>query len=181
VRIIALKHLHSAPTPPDGMNEPLQLVPTTTASDHPPTAADRATLQRHLADPEGGAVLYRFRVGRFTLVWHDSVGPLVDRAPQLLTKLRRLRPVDVHVGAIQGFNMFNNGLRDPRTYVEALGPRTFVPNHHDDWFPPQLSMRASGYEEPWRRQLARIPPARRPGLRFIRDPGDYLRPLVWRL
>jgi hypothetical protein len=179
VRITALEHLHSAQTPPDGMNEPVQLVPTTNATDNPPTAADRATLRRHLEDPEGGAVLYRFRVGRFRLVWHDSVGPLVDRAPRLLGVLRRLGPVDVHVGAIQGFNMFSNGLRDPRTYVEALRPRTFVPNHHDDWFPPALSMRAAGYERPWRRQLARIPAARQPRLRFIRDPGDYLRPLVF--
>ena len=95
----------------------------------------------------------------------------------MLGVLRRLRPVDVHVGAIQGFNMFTNGLRDPRTYIEALRPATFVPNHHDDWY--------AGTADDARHALraAPAPPARpHPGrarvraLRFLVDPRDYLRP-----
>ncbi len=177
VRVRAMKHLHSAGTPADGENPPLQLIgDTDTARRFPPRPQDAAALARHLADPEGGAMLYRFATGRFSLVWHDSVGPLVDRAPALLGVLRRLRPVDVHVGAIQGFNMFTNGLRDPRTYVEALRPATFVPNHHDDWYAGTLTMPATRYEQPLRRQLARIPASARPRLRFLVDPRDYVRP-----
>jgi hypothetical protein len=82
----------------------------------------------------------------------------------------------VHVGAIQGFNMLTNGLRDPRTYIEALRPATFVPNHHDDWYAGTLTMPATRYEQPLRRQLARIPASARPRLRFLVDPRDYLRP-----
>jgi hypothetical protein len=177
VRVRALKHLHSEGTPADGENPPLQLVAETdTARRFPPTPQDAAALARHLADPEGGAVLYRFAASGFSLVWHDSVGPLVDRAPALLGVLRRLRPVDVQVGAIQGFNMFTNGLRDPRTYIEALRPATFVPSHHDDWYAGTLTMPATRYERPLHAQLARIPAAQRPRLRFLVDPRDYLRP-----
>ena len=56
----------------------------------------------------------------FSLVWHDSVGPLADRAPAVLRTLRRLGPVDVQVGAIQGFNQISNGMRDPRMYIEIM-------------------------------------------------------------
>ena len=176
VEVTALEHVHSAQTPADGRNEPVPLVPSDNARRFPPRPQDAAALQRHLADEMGGAVLYRFRLRGFSLVWHDSVGPLVDRAPGVLRVLRRLGPVDVQAGAIQGFNQFSNGLRDPRTYVEALRPRIFVPNHHDDWFPPTLSMPADNYLPYLRRQLARLPAARRPALRFLRDRRDYVSP-----
>ena len=176
IEVTALEHVHSAQTPADGRNEPVPLVPSDTAERFPPRPQDAAALERHLGDAMGGAVLYRFRVGGFSLVWNDSVGPLVDTAPGVLRVLRRLAPVDVQVGAIQGFNQFSNGLRDPRTYIEALRPRTFVPNHHDDWFPPTLSMPAANYLPYLRRQLARIPAARRPTLRFLRDRQDYVSP-----
>jgi L-ascorbate metabolism protein UlaG (beta-lactamase superfamily) len=176
VAVTALEHVHSAQTPSDGRHEPVPLVSSDNAERFPPRPQDAAHLQRHLSDPMGGAMLYRFAVRGFELVWHDSAGPLVDRAPGVLRVLRRLGPVDVQVGAIQGFNQFTNGMRDPRTYIEALRPRTFVPNHHDDWFPPGLSMPAARYEPYLRRQLARIPAARRPGLRWLEDRGDYLAP-----
>jgi hypothetical protein len=176
VAVDALEHVHSAQTPAAGEDEPVPLVPSDNAERFPPRPQDVAALQRHLGDDMGGAVLYRFRVGRFSLAWHDSSGPLADRAPGVLRVLRRLGPVDVQVGAIQGFNQFTNGLRDPRTYIEALRPRTFVPNHHDDWFPPSLSMPAARYLPHLRRALARIPAGRRPALRWIQDRRDYLAP-----
>jgi L-ascorbate metabolism protein UlaG (beta-lactamase superfamily) len=176
VQVTALEHVHSAPTPADGRNEPVPLVPSDNAQRFPPRPQDAAALERHLGDAMGGAVLYRFRLRGFSLVWHDSVGPLVDTAPGILRVLRRLAPVDVQAGAIQGFNQFSNGLRDPRTYIEALRPRTFVPNHHDDWFPPTLSMPARNYLPYLRRQLARIPATRRPALRWIEDRRDYVSP-----
>jgi L-ascorbate metabolism protein UlaG (beta-lactamase superfamily) len=176
IDVASLEHVHSEQTPSDGENEAVPLVPSDNAERFPPRPEDEAALQRHLGDPMGGAVLYRFRVRGFSLVWHDSTGPLVDRAPGVLRVLRRLGPVNVQVGAIQGFNQFTNGMRDPRTYMEALRPRTFVPNHHDDWFPPTLSMPAARYEPYLRRQLARIPAARRPRLRWIEDRKDYLAP-----
>ena len=116
-------------------------------------------------------------VGDFSLVWNDSAGPLIDDAPGALDRFRELRPVDVHVGAIQGFDQFTNGMRDIRQYIEAVGAPVFVPAHHDDWA-AGITTKGENYREPLRQELARIPAERRPQVRFIADPTDYVRPEV---
>jgi hypothetical protein len=180
VGVRAFKHLHSAGTFPDGYHMPVLPFPSATVVEHPPTFEDMLHIFGHLPDAEGGSVLYRFRVGDFTLAWNDSSGPLVDRAPDALDRLRDLGPVDVHVGAIQGFNQYTNGMRDPRTYIEALRPQTFVPSHHDDWAIPGITSRGAAYRPYLDRELERIPAGRRPAVHFITDPADYLRPAAVR-
>ena len=176
VGIKAVKHLHSAGTLPDGYHAPVLPFPSATVLEHPPTFEDMFHLFGHLPDSEGGSVLYRFRVGDFTLAWNDSSGPLVDRAPGVLDRLRGLGPVDVHIGAIQGFNQYTNGMRDPRTYIEALRPRVFVPSHHDDWAIPGITARGDAYRPYLADEIGLIPAASRPKVHFISDPIDYLRP-----
>ena len=177
VRTKIVKHLHSGPTSPDGYHVPVTPPPSTTSLEHPPTPQDLAHLVDHAPDAEAGSVLYRFRVGGFSMVWHDSAGPLVDEAPQALEALRTLRPVDVQVGAIQGFNQITNGMRDPRTYIEALRPSLFVPAHHDDWA-FGITTKGENYRAPLDAELAKIPAERRPQVRFISDPADYVQPRV---
>lgn len=178
VEVTVIKHVHSAGTRPD-RNEPYHVpvipLPTTTSLEHPPTPDDMVALVGHLPDSEGGTLLYRFRVGDLSLVWHDSSGPLTDYAPGMFDILRALRPVDVELGAIQGFNQIANGMRDPRQYIEALQPRTFVPTHHDDWA-PGITTRAANYRSLFFDELAKVPAERRPEVRFITDPADYVRP-----
>ncbi|MGY2063605.1 MBL fold metallo-hydrolase, partial [Nocardia gipuzkoensis] len=118
---------------------------------------------------------YQFRTAAFTLTWHDSSGPLLDRAPRVLDVLRSLPVSDLHLGAIQGFNQFTNGLRDPRSYIEALRPKVFAPSHHDNWF-PLLTSRGEAYRKPLTDELARIPAEHRPELRMLTDRDDYLAP-----
>lgn len=175
LRVTAVKNLHSTITGPDGYHVPVLPFPGTTFLEHPPTPEDLLHLVGRLPDDEGGSVLYRFRLGGFTLVWNDSAGPLIERHPQALDVLRALRPVDVQVGAIQGFNQFTNGLRDPRTYIEALRPRIFVPAHHDDWA-VGITTQGWRYRPYLRDELAHMPERARPRVRFISDPQDYLNP-----
>ena len=179
VELTALKHVHSgarAPDGDDGYHVPVTPPPAPdTVAQNPPTSEDLVHLLGHLPDDEGGTVLYRFRVGDLTLVWHDSAGPLADDAPEVLDKLRALGPVDVELGAIQGFNQLSNGMRDPRMYIEAIGATTFVPTHHDDWA-PGVTTKGANYEAPFNDEFAKIPPERRPSVRFIKDPADYIRP-----
>lgn len=178
VEVTVVKHLHSGATRPDSRepyHAPVLPVPGTTPLEHPPTVQDVASLVGHLPDAEGGDLLYRFRVGDLSLVWHDTSGPAADHAPGLFHFLRQLRPVDVHLGAIQSFNQFYNGMRDPRHYIEAIKPRLFVPTHHDDWM-PGITMSAEGYRAPFYEELAKLNPDQRPEVRFIRDPADYVRP-----
>jgi hypothetical protein len=134
----------------------------------------------HAPDAEGGDILYRFRTGGFSFVWHDTSGPLVEDAPQTFDAFKALRPVDLQVGAIQGFNQITNGLRDPRRYIEALAPKTFIPAHHDDWL-IGITSPGEGYRQPLADELARMPAELRPTVRFITDPGDYLRPMSFKL
>jgi L-ascorbate metabolism protein UlaG (beta-lactamase superfamily) len=178
IEVTAVRHLHSGPTAPDRVNgsPPFFPVPDLCAiAEHPPTLDDlRAGLPR-LRDEEGGCLLYQLRVPGFSLVWHDSAGPLIDKAPHVLDALAGLAPTDLQVGAIQGFNQVTNGLRDPRTYIEAIRPRLFVPAHHDNWL-PGFTAPAATYDRPLRAELDRIPAAHRPELRSLLDPADYITP-----
>jgi L-ascorbate metabolism protein UlaG (beta-lactamase superfamily) len=142
---------------------------------HRPRPTDLTHLLRHLRDPAGPSMAYHVAIGDLTLFWHDTTGPLPERAPAVLDALRGFAPVDVHVGAIQGWNQLSNGLADVRLHVEALRPRVFVPNHHDDWLPP-LTAPALRWAVPLRDELGTLPPDRQPEVRFLADPRDYVRP-----
>jgi hypothetical protein len=100
---------------------------------------------------------------------------LIEKAPAALDAIRALRPVDVQVGAIQGFNQITNGMRDPRTYVEALRPRILVPSHHDDWA-IGITTQGERYRPYLHDELELIPEPARPRVRFISDPQDYVDP-----
>ena len=180
VEIRAVKHLHSGGEQPDGSDSggyhvPVTPPPSTTALTHPPTPQDVQHLVEHAPDAEGGSVLYRFRVGGLSFVWNDTAGPLKENAPEAFDALRALRPVDIQVGAIQGFNQVTNGMRDVRLYLEALQPRVLVPTHHDDWL-VGITTNGSAYEAPLMAELSRMPAETRPQVRFITDPADYIRP-----
>jgi L-ascorbate metabolism protein UlaG (beta-lactamase superfamily) len=180
IAVTAVKHLHSAATAPDdddsgGYHVPVTPLPSTTLVDDPPTPADIAHAVQHAPDAEGGSLLYRFRAAGTSFVWHDTSGPLADHAPRTFDAFRALRPVDVQLGSIQGFNQITNGMRDPRMYIEAIAPTTFVPTHHDDWL-IGITTRGSAYRQPFETELRRLPPEQRPRVRFITDPLDYLEP-----
>jgi L-ascorbate metabolism protein UlaG (beta-lactamase superfamily) len=182
VEIVAVKHLHSGAKSPNGddaggYHVPVTPLPSTTVAEHPPTPEDVAHLVEHSEDDEGGSVVYRFRVGGLSFVWNDTAGPLVEDAPETFDALRALRPVDMHVGAIQGFNQVTNGMRDVRRYIEAIAPKLFVPTHHDDWL-VGITTKGAAYEPYLRSELELIPAEQRPQVRFIADPHDYVRPDV---
>lgn len=182
VRLAAVRHPHSAPQPPDLSDPHLPLLPPpdpTSTLLHPPAPTDLCALATGLVgDEEGGCLVYRISVPGFSLVWHDSVGALTEEAPEVRRVLRRMPRPDVHVGAIQGFGQVTNGLRDARHYIEDVAGRVFVPNHHDDWGAPLITGPASGYRGALEAELAKVPAPRRPRLRFLDDPDDYLRPGV---
>ncbi|MFB8009277.1 MBL fold metallo-hydrolase [Nocardia sp. NPDC056000] len=179
ISVTAVRHIHSARTERyAGADACAPVKPIPQIGDmrrYPTTLADTAHLVRRLTDPEGGVLLYQFHTEKFTLTWHDSSGPLLDKAPEVLETLRELPASDVHVGAVQGYNQFTNGLRDPRSYIEALRAKVFVPNHHDNWL-PLITARGSAFRAPLETALATIPDG--PKLRMLLDPDDYVTPGV---
>lgn len=178
VQITAVRHVHSAPTAPErpGGSAPFFPRPDWRALvRHPPSPAGVLQSAPRLRDPEGGTLLYQFRVPGFSLVWHDSAGPLTEKAPQVFDVFADLPPTDLQIGAVQGFNQITNGLRDPRRYIEAIRPKLFVPSHHDNWL-PGLTASAATYDAPLRAELARLSADQRPEFRPLHDPLDYLSP-----
>lgn len=178
LRLTAVRHPHSAAKMPQGGFPPVTGGLGTglgTVLTHPPSPQDGLHELSHLGDAEGGCLLYRFRLGRFVLTWHDTSGPIRTDAPQVQQWLRRQTPSTVQLGAIQGFGMYTNGLRDPVDYVRAIRPRILVPGHHDNWAPPVTGPGGS-YAGPLRDALATLPESQRPAVRLLRDPDDYVRP-----
>ncbi|MEU6581191.1 MBL fold metallo-hydrolase [Nocardia sp. NPDC046763] len=177
--VTAVRHLHSARTPRhEGADASAPVRPKPCLCDiraYPPRPADAGHLARNLLAPEGGVLLYQFRLGDFALTWHDSSGPLLDKAPHVLDVLRTLPASDVHIGAVQGYNQFTNGLRDPRSYIEALRPKVFVPNHHDNWL-PLITARGEAFRTPLHEEVARMAEGERPEVRMLLDRDDYLAP-----
>ncbi|MFD7845785.1 MBL fold metallo-hydrolase [Nocardia sp. NPDC059764] len=177
--VTAVRHLHSARTPRhEGRDASPPVRPKPCLCDiraYPPGRSETGHLARNLLAPEGGVLLYQFRFGDFALTWHDSSGPLLDKAPGVLEVLRGLPASDVHIGAVQGYNQFTNGLRDPRSYIEALRPKVFVPSHHDNWL-PLITARGEAFATPLHAELERMPESMRPEIRMLLDRDDYLAP-----
>lgn len=180
-----LQHIHSAATPElQDPGTPLIFIPDLVTfllylNTDPQEAANFIpTLQ----DPQGGTWAYHIRVGNFSLLWHDSVGPINDGNPSAAEIQQALDSfpgcVDVQVGAIVGFNQPLNGLRDPRLYVQHAHPRVALPSHHDAWA-PVVGGGAASYENGWRAEIASL--EHPPELDYLRDPEDYLRVRAYRI
>jgi hypothetical protein len=80
---------------------------------------------------------------------------------------------------VQGFNQISNGLKDVRLYIESIKPKAFIPAHHDNWLPPNVTT-GEAYYQPLVDELDVIPFPNRPRLCFISDPDNYRAPLVFK-
>lgn len=121
------------------------------------------------------SLIYLFRVGNFSMLWHDTVGPLREQAPDVLTALTALAPVDLDFGAVLGIGLREQHFRDPVDYAQAVRAKVLFPLHHD--FNTGHGGSA-GFRQPLLDELAS-----RPGLatrlHWLQDPTDYLHPLVF--
>ena len=72
----------------------------------------------------------------FSFVWHDTAGPLKERAPQVLDMLRALPKVDVELGSIVSTGETINGRRIqkfvPVADLDDAKTRTFRPSGYPD-------------------------------------------------
>lgn len=180
-----LQHIHSAVDPMDllagGM--PLIFVPeivtfiTNLNTDPQEISGVLQTLTDDggVGDPDGGTWAYHFRSGDFSLLWHDSAGPISDGKPYASDIQSALNSfpdcVDVEAGAIVGFSEITSELRDARLYVEHSHPKLFIPGHHDAWA-PILGPGATAIEAQWRAELAKL--KNPPEIDYLRDPEDYM-------
>lgn len=169
---------HSSPRPdPSNPQAPLGGPPDPEpVRTHPPKPEDLAHFAETLPSHEGGTLAYLFTYGDFSLLWHDSSGPVSSAdepgGDRIKAALESLGEVDVEIGAIAELNQMTRGLTDPREYIEAARPKVFMPIHHDNFLPPFTSSGHS-YYRPLVEELAKIPAENRPDLCFITDPDSY--------
>jgi len=76
------------------------------------------------------------------------------------------------------FALTHHDTSGPNKELAALRPQELVPGHHDNWL-PGLSTRGAYYRPYVVDELRRIPVAQRPVLRWLEDPADYLRQIVY--
>lgn len=205
--VIAFRHLHSVAVPPDASFPPTPVriivdprdeelfprgTPITPQDDPLPGQMDLTTY-----GSPGGAVsiFYSFilRGGddNFTFVWHNTAGALKegrgrdwDGVPEdgqrIIGILESLPPTDVQLGTASSGNFNNNGLRDLIMYQEALQPRIYIPNHITSGTATREASSLSvyaGYIE--QLQLMGRPREEWPEIRWLIDPTDYLKPIVF--
>jgi L-ascorbate metabolism protein UlaG (beta-lactamase superfamily) len=177
--VTAVMHKHSSPRFPDPSQPRVPVGAPNgppAALTNPPDPTGFAHTVGSASDAEGGSVAYRFTYGDLTVLWHDTSGPVSvpgeGGATEILSTIAGLGPIDLEIGAVQGFNQISNGLKDARLYMQAAGAKVFMPAHHDNWLPPNVTTGAA-YYQPLVDEMALIPAASRPNLCFITDPDNY--------
>ncbi|MGJ8670129.1 MAG: MBL fold metallo-hydrolase [Oceanococcus sp.] len=184
--IHVLQHIHSAADPMDVLSGemPVVFVPDlvtyisnlNTDPEEIASALQSLSDDGGFGDPDGGTWAYHFRNGDFSLLWHDSAGPIADGndyAAEIQTALDSFPGcVDVEAGAIVGFGMVSSGLRDSRLYVQHAHPQLFLPGHHDAWA-PVIGPGSAALEEQWKAELENL--ENPPEMDYLRDPDDYMR------
>lgn len=204
--VLAFRHLHSVAVPPDASFPPTPvkiivdprdaaLFPRGTAltPSNPPLAGQ---MDLRTGGKPGGeeSIFFHFILrsgGHFTFAWHNTAGALKegkgsgwDGTPadgeRIIGMLRALPPTDLQMGTASSGNFDNNGLRDLIMYQQALKPRIYIPNHltAGTYTREASSMSVySGYIK--QLQLMEIPRSQWPDIRWLVDPTDYMRPIVF--
>ena len=141
----------------------------------------------------GGAIsiFYDFVLrggSHFTFVWHNTTGPLKEGrgsdpglpSPEigahLFSIMESLPQTDVEFGSIVSSGWATNGVRDPVMYQQHIKPKIYVPLHVTNVaalsssleFKKSVLLTQQAENASWR-----------PELRWLVDPDDYLKPLVY--
>jgi len=207
--IVAFKHIHSGtvPTDPDFPFIPVNpdsdprensLYPrltslTPSATPVPGQMNLTTTGFGTIPGSPGGPIslFYQFVLGgqnNFTFVWHNTTGPLKEGAgsdpglpsPAIGAKLfgimESLPQTDVELGSIVSLGVGTNGVRDPILYQQHIKPKVYIPIHETDATPISSSLR---YKNAYLQAVVAANVAVRPESRWMVDPDDFVRPMVY--
>lgn len=187
-----IRHTHSAAEPADLLTggSPLVFIPDVLTYPTYLNTDPQETLRFLNAfqddggsgEPDGGTWAYQFKVGDFTLFWHDSTGIMKDDNPESQAIVKAIKQLpdctDVQLNAIVGFGMVTSAYRDALAYVRAVQPQLALPTHHDAWA-PGVGGGAAAYEQSWKNALATLDNP--PQLDYLKDPVDYMKPRSFRV
>jgi len=197
--ITAFRHLHSGTSYPE---TGFPITPVKNIADprdpdmYPPGTAHSYPAARGDGGPV--SIYYQFVLrgdNRFTFVWHNTTGDLqngctIDRgvpncwgprvAKQVANRIRSLPPTDVEFGSMVSLGYRVNGMRDPIQYSAALQPKVYVPVHQTNAALPTSSLYFKvAYQKQLDQMQPPLKPSERPEPRWMVDPDDYLKPMVY--
>jgi L-ascorbate metabolism protein UlaG (beta-lactamase superfamily) len=205
VSITAFRHLHSGTSSPE---TGFPITPVSNIADprdpqiYPPGVAHSFTTTGVVGGPV--SIYYQFVVhgeNEFTFVWHNTTGDLVNGctidkgwtpttgisncwgprvAAQVKARIEALSKTDVEFGSFVSLGFAVNGMRDPIQNSAALMPQVWIPIHQTN---AALPTSAPEFEAAYLKQLEQmvpaLAPAQRPEARWMIDPVDYVKPMVF--
>ncbi len=204
--VLAFRHLHSVSVPPDPTfpPTPVQIVvdprdaglfPTGTPLTPGPTPLAGQLNLRTAGNPGGAeSIFFSFMLrngSNFTFAWHNTAGALKEGrgsgwegtpadGQRLIELMQALPPTDLQMGTASSGNFDNNGLRDLIMYQQALKPKIYIPNHLTSGSRTREASSMSVYAGFLKQlELMGVPRTEWPAIRWLIDPTDYLRPIVF--
>jgi hypothetical protein len=197
--ITAFRHLHSTTVPANLLELSPgfeTIVPINNIADprdaalYPPGTAHSFTTQARDGGPI--SILYQFVLrgdNRFTFLWHNTTGAIregcgldkcwgKDVGVRVTNLLQSLPPTDIEFGSMVSLGFPKTGMRDPILYQLALHPKIYVPIHQTNAALPTSSLE---FKTSYLKQLdvSKIAAADRPEPRWMVDPNEYVKPLVF--
>jgi len=205
VSITAFRHLHSGTSSPETS---FAITPVQNIADprdpqlYPPGVAHSFTTTGVTGGPV--SIWYSFVVkggNNFTFYWHNTTGDLVNGctidkgftpatginncwgprvAAAVKARIAALPTTDLEMGSFVSLGFAVNGMRDPIENSAVLMPKVWIPIHQTN---AALPTSAPEFQIAYLKQLNQMVPAltaaQRPEARWMIDPVDYLKPLVY--
>jgi hypothetical protein len=204
VSITAFRHFHSGTAYPETR---FPITPVKNIADprdtdmYPPGTAHSFTTKGRIGGPL--SIYYHFVVhgdNEFTFAWHNTTGDLnhgctidhgppacwddmfpSEHLPQLVTsRIASLSATDLELGSFVSLGFATTGMRDPIQNSAVLKPKIYIPIHQTNAALPTSSLY---FKVAYQAQLGQMQPPltadQRPEARWMVDPDDYLKPLVY--
>lgn len=149
------------------------------------------------------SIYYQFVVRgdhSFTFVWHNTTGDLnhgctIDHGPpacwddmfpaehisaNVRNAIASLSETDVEFGSFVSLGFATTGMRDPIQNSALLKPKVYIPIHQTNAALPTSSLYFKvAYQAQLEQMVPRLTPEQRPEYRWMVDPDDYLKPMVY--
>ena len=142
--------------------------------------------------PGGSISLYYEFVLRggynFSFAWHNTTGPLKEGVgsdpglpspaigAHLFSIMEALPQTDVELGSIVSAGFATNAVRDPVMYQQHIKPQVYIPLHMTN---VALISSSLEFKKTYLQTLDAENVAYRPEIRWIVDPNDYFKPMVY--
>jgi L-ascorbate metabolism protein UlaG (beta-lactamase superfamily) len=202
--ITAFRHFHSGTAYPETK---FPITPVKNIADprdpdmYPPGVPHSFVTRGRIGGPI--SIYYHFVVRgdhSFTFVWHNTTGDLnngctLDHGPpacwddmfpaehvsaNVRNAITSLSPTDIEFGSFVSLGFATTGMRDPIQNSATLKPKIWVPIHQTNAALPTSSLYFKvAYLKQLEQMQPPLTPEQRPEPRWMVDPDDYLKPLVY--